>query len=368
MDNNSNNGSDQHSREQLKKWQYKKAIAYGHFIDKKSPVQSYHRFQEDNISICYSSICKWYKQFKDKKINFERKKGQGRKKVSDYRERLKKVEDAIKSNRYISFDGLETETGIPRGSIENIIKKELKVKKLKSIWVPFALTQSQKNQRLKWCQDQIELYQNGESQMIKYIITGDETWMFFKTCYSGNKRRWMFSDEDYPRLPKMKPTVKKRMYCIFFNSKGPVQISYQSQNDTFTSVHYIQSLTEAALNLSNFASPKIILHQDNCAVHMSNICKEYYARNRIQLMGHPAYSPDLAPCDFWLFKILKKEFRGKEFDNEDDLAAAVYEYLGSIPTEEYEKCFKEWFIRMKKCIQANGEYFEIKKRILKKKT
>lgn len=84
-------------------------------------------------------------------------------------------------------------------------------------------------------------------------------------------------------------------------------------------------------------------------------------------MKLPAYSPDVAPCDFWLFKKLKTEFGGKEFDSENDLAAAIYVFLGSIHEKEYRKCFKIWFKRMKYCIDAEGEYFEIKERVLKEK-
>lgn len=164
----------------------------------------------------------------------------------------------------------------------------------------------------------------------------------------------------------MKPTVKKRMYCVFFNSRGVQQISHQCQNQTFKSVDYIQALSELARNLSLFATPKIILHQDNCRVHLSHLCQEYFYCHKIRLTGHPPYSPDLSPPDFWLFKWLKKEFRGREYENEDDLAAAVHDYLASIPQEEFKKCFKEWFIRMRKCIDRDGDYFEIEERDLKK--
>ena len=31
-----------------------------------------------------------------------------------------------------------------------------------------------------------------------------------------------------------------------------------------------------------------------------------YDRQSIEVLGHPPYSPDLAPCDFFLFPTLKK--------------------------------------------------------------
>jgi len=46
---------------------------------------------------------------------------------------------------------------------------------------------------------------------------------------------------------------------------------------------------------------KWILHHDNAPAHDAlRVCK-FLAKNSITKMDHPPYSPDLAPCDFWLF-------------------------------------------------------------------
>jgi histone-lysine N-methyltransferase SETMAR len=34
--------------------------------------------------------------------------------------------------------------------------------------------------------------------------------------------------------------------------------------------------------------------------------REFLDKNSVTKMDHPLYSPDLAPCDFWLFPKLKK--------------------------------------------------------------
>jgi hypothetical protein len=36
-------------------------------------------------------------------------------------------------------------------------------------------------------------------------------------------------------------------------------------------------------------------------------------------MEYPSYSPDLAPCDFFLFGAMKQAFSGQLFDTIDDL-------------------------------------------------
>ncbi|KAM0736815.1 Mariner Mos1 transposase [Formica fusca] len=48
-----------------------------------------------------------------------------------------------------------------------------------------------------------------------------------------------------------------------------------------------------------------ILHQDNAPSHTALIVREFIGRNNITVMDHPPYSPDLGPCDFFLFPKIK---------------------------------------------------------------
>ncbi|GFR67978.1 transposase [Elysia marginata] len=78
----------------------------------------------------------------------------------------------------------------------------------------------------------------------------------------------------------------------------------------------------------------------------------------IQVLPHPAYSPNLAPCDFWLFPILKDRLAGRNFDRIQDLAKSVNSELRTIPEEDYQGVFRKWQIRLKRCKESLGEYFE----------
>ncbi|GFR57821.1 transposase [Elysia marginata] len=50
----------------------------------------------------------------------------------------------------------------------------------------------------------------------------------------------------------------------------------------------------------------------------------------IQVLPHPAYSPDLALCDFWLFPILKDRLAGRKFDRIQDLTKTVNSELRKV--------------------------------------
>ncbi|GFW51823.1 uncharacterized protein TNCV_1187551 [Trichonephila clavipes] len=40
---------------------------------------------------------------------------------------------------------------------------------------------------------------------------------------------------------------------------------------------------------------------------------KFRSRTTVEILPYPPCSPDLTPCDFWLFPRLKKPLRGKRF-------------------------------------------------------
>ena len=96
-------------------------------------------------------------------------------------------------------------------------------------------------------------------------------------------------------------------------------------------------------------SKGILLQQGNARVHTCKIAMDAVERNRYELIPHPAYSPDLAPSDYFLFPNLKKDIRGRHFRSNDEVVAAVEEWVrdtdpaffssGLMPLEhQWSKC------------------------------
>ncbi len=59
-----------------------------------------------------------------------------------------------------------------------------------------------------------------------------------------------------------------------------------------------------------FKSGQWHFHQDNAPFHNSILVTDYFTKMGIKTVPHPPYSPDLAPCDFWLFPKLRGDERG----------------------------------------------------------
>ena len=74
-------------------------------------------------------------------------------------------------------------------------------------------------------------------------------------------------------------------------------------------------------------SKGILLQQDNARVHTCKIAMDAVELNGYELIPHPAYSPDLAPSDYFLFPNLKKDIRGGHLRSNKEVEAAVEEWV-----------------------------------------
>ena len=82
------------------------------------------------------------------------------------------------------------------------------------------------------------------------------------------------------------------------------------------------------------------------------------ASEKVKVLNHPPYSPDLSPCDFFLFPRLKKMLSGNKYTSRSSLGSAIYRCLQQIPKEDYLSAFRDWVKRLQTCVSVKGEYFE----------
>ena len=101
------------------------------------------------------------------------------------------------------------------------------------------------------------------------------------------------------------------------------------------------------------------LHHDNAPAHTALSVQQFLAKNNVTVIPHPPCSPDLPPCDFFLFSRMKGQMKGKRFfAGVSEVKKKMLEVLKNIVTEEFQKCFQQWEKRWYKCTESKGEYFE----------
>ena len=112
-------------------------------------------------------------------------------------------------------------------------------------------------------------------------------------------------------------------------------LDFLAKKSTITGAYYANFLTQLRIVIREKRRGKlskgILLQQDNARVHTSKIAMGAVERNGYELIPHPAYSPDLAPSDYFLFPNLKKDIRGRHFRSKEEVVVTVEEWVREGP-------------------------------------
>jgi len=116
------------------------------------------------------------------------------------------------------------------------------------------------------------------------------------------------------------------MATVFWDSQGVIYIDYLKKGKTVTGLYYFELLGRFAAELQkirpHLAKKKVLFHHDNTsALEVGELGYE---------LPHPPCSPDLAPCDFFLFPNLKKSLDGQKFASNEEVVAATEAYFADL--------------------------------------
>ena len=145
-------------------------------------------------------------------------------------------------------------------------------------------------------------------------MTGDETWVYHRDPESKmESMQWKHKTHPTPKMFRVEKFVGKVMATFFLDEKGLLLLQFMPQKTTITGQTYantITSLREAIKEKrrGKLSAGVLFLH-DNAPVHMSAKSQAAIRQCGFQQLNHPPYSPDLAPSDYFLFRVMKKFLR-----------------------------------------------------------
>ena len=104
------------------------------------------------------------------------------------------------------------------------------------------------------------------------------------------------------------------MATIFWDSQGVMYIDYLEKGKMVPGLYYAELLgrfdAELQKKLPHSAKKKMLFHHDNTPTHTSAVAAVKSDELGYELLPHSPNSPDLAPCDFFLFPNLKRSLAG----------------------------------------------------------
>ncbi len=202
-------------------------------------------------------------------------------------------------------------------------------------------------------------------RILRNIVTMDEAWIYiYDPDLKIHSREWLMKDKPRPQKHRCNQYGAKVMLVCFFDSQGmiysefvqcPLTVNqgiFQGILRRFDAAHSRRH-RHAVVNGHKF------IHLDNAPAHNAG-----YTQTLLWILGwtrlpHSPYSPDLSPCDFWLFSRIKKDMRGIRYRSTAALKEAVANQIADIPSADYQSAIQvSWPKRWRKCLAEQGNYFE----------
>ena len=264
-----------------------------------------------NGALKYATVCKWVRGFNDGRESIENDPRVGRPVSILTEKNIATVKTLIEENARYTMQEIEELSGIHSSSVLKILRERLGLRKICACCVPHLLTDEQKQSRVRLELQVIEKYDKCDPRCLEEIVTDDETWIYhFQPDSNAKNKVWVSSEGDRPVTARRYKTSNRILYAIFFDSKGPVLQIPVLKGSSVTVKFYRESVLTQLVDFYQNRRPRtsvrgIKLLHDNVLAHKSATVQEYLKESGLDVLDHPPYSPDLSPCDFWLFPRLK---------------------------------------------------------------
>lgn len=310
-----------------------------------------------------TQVYEWFARFKNGDMSIDDKPRSGRPSTARIDENVEKIRELVLTDRRQTIDQLSESSGLSWSSVQRILTKDLGMKRVTAKFVPRALTDNQKEHRVETCRalkQQLET----DPDFLSKVITGDESWCYgYDPETKQQSSQWKTPSSPRPKKCRQVKSNIKTMLICFFDAKGVVHSEFVPPGQTVNQTFYLEVLRRLRNSVRQkrpdlWQTGDWFFHHDNAPAHTAISVTQFLAKNCMVLLPHAPYSPDLAPCDFFLFPRMKRGMKGQRFDNIEEVKKKTREELSAISKDDYKKCFEQWKHRWDKCISCNGEYFE----------
>jgi histone-lysine N-methyltransferase SETMAR len=194
-----------------------------------------------------------------------------------------------------------------------------------------------------------------ESEMNDFngIATSDKSWFHHTTAFLK-----VFACLAADVIPRKQQAVRAKKYDhSVLTPEKLILLNVLPRGGTCSQLYFINNIVPdsktANLVFSRQKTGSIFwMHEDNSMCHNGSKVTSKITRNHIFRMPHPLYSPDIGPCDFWFFGMLKQIMKNREFSLNNEIT----QVWNVLTFDDAQSMFREW-IRPLACVTENdGEY------------
>ena len=261
-----------------------------------------------SINVSYDTVHWWKKKFDSGLESIENAPKSGRPRSACYDNNVSKEKEIVERDASYTVRNIAQMVGFLLSRARYILKNILNVRKISARWVPHLLSDSQKKQRVKTAKQLLKIFPKYDEKKLANVVTGDET----RVHYFQPVRK--FSNKIWATKNCKRPVIATRTWCeegfvcnlLLWWMHGNTGASEKGQKHHWKMLQRcgieeikkkILSVTAPQSRVSKMSDFYMIMAQPLHLPLLHIFCK----KEKVTVLPHTPYSPDLAPCDFFLF-------------------------------------------------------------------
>ena len=332
----------------------------GSIIETQRKFKTYFKIKRGVSAPDGKSIKRWIENIRECEQIRKPKTG-GRQRSVHTLENITKVKHHVKENPNLSLRKRALYLEINRESLRRIMKNDLKMHPYKLAMVN-KLNPNDLETRKEQCQRMLQI--NPSST----IFFSDEA--HFHLCGTVNKQNFRYWSMENPHQLHQAPlhSPKVTVWCAvsedriwgpyFFEDSDGRTVTVNTERYCNMIKDFVQPKVEELENIDN-----VYFMQDGATCHTSRqsmaVLREMFPGKLISLrgdIGWPPRSPDLNPCDFWLWGALKERVFATQHENLDDLKNTIRQEIQTIHQATLRKVRDSFENRLRICAASNGAH------------
>lgn len=268
------------------------------------------------------------------------------------------LKDLFSDNPSLSIRKATAITGISYGSVRSILKDDLHLKPYKlHEW--HELKEGDYQKRVTFA----DFFKSLPKNALSFLICCDKAYFYLvPPINSQNDRMWLESKPS-DKIERPLHDEKVLVWCAI--SCGQAYGPYFFQ-ESVNQHNYLEMLRDffwkRHCQVSNFQ--KYYFAQDGATPHTANIVQKYlkskFSNRFIDKEKWPPRSPDLNPCDFFLWGYLKARVYNPIPDSIDTLKINIEREFKKISKEKLKSVFDDFYKRLDLLESRNGAHVEDK--------
>ncbi|GFY09176.1 mariner Mos1 transposase [Trichonephila clavipes] len=154
------------------------------------------------------------------------------------------------------------------------------------------------------------------------------------------------------------------MLSIWWGQLSVVYYELLKPTETITGDRYRTQLMRLSRALKdkrpqyNERRNKVILQHDNVRPHVAKMIKTYLETLKWEVQPHPLYSPDLAPSDYHLFRLMAHGLADQHFRSYEEVKNWIDSWIASKDNQFFQRGIRTLPERWEKVVAGDGQYFE----------